>query len=269
MVVLRQRPLIRRTGELLNHTGIPSDPLRKPLALLHTSDLHIGSDTYPEKAIQAFNAVLDAAHETPVDAVLIAGDLFDAFRVPWNDVDYVIRSLAALACPVVILPGNHDTILTSPASSFPFRGLPANIHLLQAPNGEMVTLPSLGLSVWGKPVYNHEPSFRPLGGLPPRPSSGWYVAIAHGLVVNDNANLQRSSPIDTQELALADCDYIALGHVHRFENVTQVHPPAFYSGSPSDPEKPTVARVYLHPEKGVAVEAIHLPNHASGNNRTR
>ena len=253
----------------MDNLSRPPEALRKPLVLLHTSDLHIGSDTYHEQALLGFNAVLDTAHKTPVDAVLIAGDLFDAFRIPWDDVDYVIRSLATLPCPVVILPGNHDALLTTPSSLFPFRELPGNLHVLQAPDGEMVTLPGLGLSIWGKAVYNHEPAFRPLGGLPPRPDTGWYVAIAHGLVVNDSTDLYRSSPIDTQELAQADCDYIALGHVHRFENVTQVHPPAFYSGAPYDTEQPTVARVYLHPEKVVGVEAIHLPHHPPGSYLTR
>lgn len=228
----------------------------KPLTLLHTSDLHLGSDDRPEQALQGFDAILDIARRSSVDALLIAGDLFDGGRVPEELVAYALAALAGLGCPVVVLPGNHDTPLTSPsdASNEPL----SRVHVLKDPAGQSITFDSLGLSVWGRPVYNHAPGFHPLAGLEPRSHNGWYVAIAHGIVTDEHTFPERGSPITTEELAQADCDYIALGHAHVFRDVTRGLVPAFYSGSPSEGQASTAALVTLDPANGVSVQVIHV-----------
>ena len=86
---------------------------RKLLKILHTSDVHIGSDTYPREALEGLEKLLSMADSLAVDALLIAGDLFDRSTVPNKIVEYVFTSLSNLKCPVVVLPGNHDTLLTS------------------------------------------------------------------------------------------------------------------------------------------------------------
>ena len=64
---------------------------RRPLRILHTADVHLGSDGYGDAAQQAahderhrhaFRQVIDLALLDDVDLVLIAGDLFDHNRVP-------------------------------------------------------------------------------------------------------------------------------------------------------------------------------------------
>ena len=227
--------------------------------LLHTSDLHLGSDAYPTDALRGFDRVLELAKDRGVSGVLIAGDLFDSFRAPLNTVVYVFRGLAELELPVFILPGNHDTLLTGTygiSESLP--PLPSNVHLLRAEAGDVVTSPALHLSVWGRPVYDHDPSFRPLEGMQSRPPEGWYVVMAHGLVMDGHTGSARSSPITEAELRQADCDYIALGHVHVFRDVTKGGPPAFYCGAPSGAQRKTVALVTLDPASGVTVESISL-----------
>ena len=228
-----------------------------PLTLLHTADLHVGSDVYAEEAVRGFDNVIRAAQDASVDAVLIAGDLFDSHRVPHSVISYVFDSLAGLARPVVLLPGNHDTLLAPDAAPIP--KLPDNLIMIREPDGELVTIPELDLAVWGRPVYDHAPDFYPLAGFHPRPDGLWYVAIAHGLVMDGSTGLSRSSPIQPDELATADCDYIALGHVHRFHEVTRGTAPAFYSGSPSGTRTPTVALVTMDPGSGVSANVHALP----------
>ena len=234
----------------------PPDRSSRPLKLLHTADVHVGSDLFPEAALRGFDALLDAAREASVDALLVAGDLFDSGRVPPDTVAHVFRSLGELERPVVVLPGNHDTPLTSPSSAV--GQPPTNVHVLREPGGELVTIAGIGLSVWGRPVLAHEPAFHPLEGMRPRPSDGWYVVMAHGLVLDGNTGPGRSSPITVDELAMADCDYIALGHVHQFRDVTQGRAPAFYSGASSESLQPTAALVTLDPAKGVSIRAVRL-----------
>ena len=232
---------------------------RERLSLLHTSDLHLGSDAYPADALKGFDQTLELARERGVDGVLIAGDLFDSFRTPLDTVAYTFRALEELERPVFLLPGNHDTLLTGAYGvSDNLPPLPSNVHLRRETAGELITSPALQLTIWGRPVYDHDPSFLPLEGLQSRPSHGWYVVMAHGLVMDGHTGSARSSPIAQEELGHADCDYIALGHVHVFRDVTHGGPPAFYCGAPSGAQRKTVVLVTLDPANGVTVEPISL-----------
>ena len=56
--------------------------------------------------------------------------------------------------------------------------------------------------------------------------------MAHGHFHYPDDTEERSSPIRPHEIAEAGCDYIALGHWERFEDVSQNGVTAFYSGSP-------------------------------------
>ena len=228
---------------------------RRRIRLLHTSDLHVGSDIYPEEAIQGFEAMLGLSLSTSADAVLIAGDLFDHHRVPDGTIDRVLTGLSDLGLPIVILPGNHDTVLKDDVDA---RHLPANISLLREPEGQSVKLDQLGLTVWGRPVFHHVPSFRPLDGMPPNPPDGWFVAMAPGLFMED-VDPNRSSPITPDEVAGATCDYLALGHVHVFRDVSRNGVPTYYSGAPSGNQARTVAIVELDPTSGVSVTPLEVP----------
>jgi len=229
---------------------------RRSLKLLHTSDLHIGSDIYPEDALHGFEQILRLAMDRSVDAVIVAGDLFDNRGVAPELVCDVFRRFGALDCPVLVLPGNHDTALMN--GSFDPRRLPDGVHLMLKRGGETVHLELLGLSVWGDPVYDHSPDFHPMGALQPRSSEDWYIGMAHGLVTDHDPYGEYSSKITPGELAGADCDYVALGHVHVFRDVTSGGAPAFYSGAPSGGKSPTAAIVSMDPDAGVSVEAIQL-----------
>ncbi len=228
---------------------------KKRIRLLHTSDLHVGTDIYPQEAIQGFEAMIGLSRDTSPDAVLIAGDLFDHHRVPDQTIEHVMTGLADLGVPVVILPGHHDTVLKD---DFDASDLPANVAIITKPEGQSVILDQLGLTVWGKPVFDHVPSFKPLEGMPPRPSESWFVAMAHGLFM-EVVDPIRSSPITPEEVAGATCDYLALGHVHVFRDVSQNGVPAYYSGAPSGNQARTVAIVDLDPSSGVSVIPLAIP----------
>ena len=201
-------------------------------------------------------AALALGRQTHVDAILIAGDLFDSHRVPSETVSGVLDDLGACSVPVVILPGNHDTVLTQRLWT---GDLPRGVTILQRAEGELVFLEGLDLAVWGRPVYVHEPRFRPLAGMPPRPGNGWYVVLGHGLLIDhDDEEDMRSSPISPAEIGQAACDYIALGHVHVFRDVSQNGVQAFYSGAPSGAGTRSVALVELDPSAGVTVSALRV-----------
>src|SRR5579864_5756052 len=102
------------------------------MRLLHTADWHIGRMTMgvsrkPDLQ-SAVQEVITIALETKPDLIIHAGDLFDAIRPGWEDLQWgvdALRELAAIA-PTVVICGNHDSPLL-----FEFLGrlLPASSNL--------------------------------------------------------------------------------------------------------------------------------------------
>ncbi len=227
---------------------------RSPLKLLHMSDLHISSDVYADEAFRGFEAGLKLGVENGADVALIAGDLFDNGRVKQPLMDRVWDMLGDVGVPVVVLPGNHDTVLVDGVR---LGKTPPDVTVMQEPEGEMALLEEQGLAVWGKPVYDHHPGFRPMAGVPSRSDDHWYVSMAHGLYM-DPPDPMRASPISPTEIGQAPCDYVALGHVHVFRDVSQNGVPAYYSGAPSGAQTKTVAIVDLDPVSGVSVSPLEI-----------
>ena len=202
----------------------------------------------------AFAALTDLALREEVDAVLIAGDLFDTPRVSGEILEWTADQLQRLPCPVVVLPGNHDWFEDqSPFRTLDFEQRCANVHVLDEPGGELLELPELGAAVFGRPVHDHEPWFRPLADLPPRPEAGWGIVMGHGLVLDSDHPSSRGSPIYPRDLAAVEWDYVALGHWSRFWEVQSEPVPVVYAGNTacSRGEKPGCVMVELSPGAGV------------------
>ncbi len=87
------------------------------MKLLHTSDWHLGKklDTFSrfDEQEAVLNEITTIAHNEKVDAILIAGDLFDTFNPPVEAVELFYRTLKNLSrggtCPVIAIAGNHDS----------------------------------------------------------------------------------------------------------------------------------------------------------------
>jgi DNA repair exonuclease SbcCD nuclease subunit len=235
---------------------------RPSLKILHTADIHLGDDLQPEPAHRAFLAVLDRATIEGADLLIIAGDLFDSNRAARAHFDFALEALSGLAMPVVLLPGNHDPYDDrSIYREVDIGRRCPHVHLLRAIDGELLQFPELCLRVWGKPVVEHWPGFRPLEDIPARSGHEWHVALAHGFHVPSGEEWQRSSPITEEAIASAAWDYVALGHIHPFRDVSTDGVVACYSGSPvrvSSLEENTgrVALVELDARRGVKVRPL-------------
>ena len=206
---------------------------RQQIRIIHTSDTHLGDDWDPAAAQRALSAVVDGVHDLRGDALLIAGDVFDNARISDGVLEFFVREIARAAVPTVILPGNHDLYdAVSLYHRSPFDDAPGNLHIIRGTRGQTLTFPELSLEVWGRAMDSHTPAFRPLAGMPAHRNGRWRVAMAHGHFHYPDDTEERSSPIRPHEIAEASCDYIALGHWERFEEVSQNGVTAFYSGSP-------------------------------------
>ena len=206
---------------------------RSKIRLVHTSDTHLGDGWDPSAAERALSAVVDGVHQLKADALLIAGDVFDNARIPDSLLEFFVSEMRRLEVPAIILPGNHD--LYDAGSLYrraPFESAPPNLHIIRGTNGETIRFESLTLDVWGRAMDNHTPSFRPLAGMKATKEDHWLVAMAHGHFHFPDDTEERSSPIYGRQIAESPCDYLALGHWERFEDVSQGKVTAFYSGSP-------------------------------------
>ena len=233
---------------------MPTPAPRRGLRLLHASDCHLGATPRPGANERAFAALVECAVRADVDALLIAGDMFDTPRVDGEVLDWTAEQLDRLPCPAVILPGNHDWFEEqSPFARVDFEQRCRDVHVLDAPGGETVVRGDLDAAFFGRPVLDHEPWFRPIADLPPRPDVGWCVVMGHGLVMESDHPTSRGSPIFPSDLAAVDWDYVALGHWGRYWQVRADPPPVVYAGNTacSVGEQPGAVLVELSPTVGV------------------
>lgn len=87
------------------------------MKILHTSDWHLGKRLEDFSRMEEQQAVMaeicEIADRENVDAVLVAGDLFDTFNPPTEAVDLFYKTLKRLSIngtrPVVAIAGNHDS----------------------------------------------------------------------------------------------------------------------------------------------------------------
>ena len=87
------------------------------MKLLHTSDWHLGKrlDDFPRITEQqaVLQEICEIADREQVDAVIVAGDLFDTFNPPTDAVDLLYKTLKRLTNqgrrPVIAIAGNHDS----------------------------------------------------------------------------------------------------------------------------------------------------------------
>src|SRR6059058_939610 len=84
--------------------------------MLHTSDWHLGRSFHRVSLLTAQRAFLDHLVETvrtrQIEAVLVAGDIYDRAVPPLAAVelfDQALHRLADLGVPTVMISGNHDS----------------------------------------------------------------------------------------------------------------------------------------------------------------
>lgn len=186
------------------------------MKFLQLADVHFGLSPQGllEENAATFFAMRDAAFaELPnvakkyaVDAVLIAGDLFDSPSPPPALFTAVMQVLALCPCPVLISPGNHDYIHdASPYLTLP---LPKNVHVFTT--GTLSPYPiNTYCSVWGAAFCGENASI--ILSVPPSSKDDIRIGLVHGDLFGVSAN----NPLTKSEIARSGLTYLAAGHNHR------------------------------------------------------
>jgi DNA repair exonuclease SbcCD nuclease subunit len=218
------------------------------LRLLHTADWQLGKSfagvpgdaaaLLREARFQAVRTLARLAGERQVDAVLVAGDVFDDNLVGAATLARALAAMREFVGPWVLLPGNHDAdTAASVWSRLRRTGLPDNVILATVPEplrlaaGRLAVLPApLGarrvrddLSAWMDEAVS--------------PAEAIRVGLAHGSVEGRlPGEADAGNPIAADRAQRARLDYLALGDWH---GTIEVAPRTWYSGTPEPDRYPT------------------------------
>ena len=238
--------------------------------LLHTGDVHLGATfkvlgergrEQRRQVQETFARVVGLALEERVDAVLIAGDLFDSPAAARVQAAFAASQLARLeegGIPACVIAGNHDPL--GDASASVWRDLAARCPRVKVfgPDLDAWILPERDLTVVGRAVTDRLSAESPLAGLPIPRRTRFLVAIAHGSVQRPDLPA-RFGLITPEEIAASGADYVALGDWHSTRAVSSGGVEAWYSGAPEmidldEPDSGHVCLVTVRAPGEVAVE---------------
>ena len=213
------------------------------MRFLHTSDLHIGKRLHEQSLISEQTDMLSdlirIAREQSVDAVLIAGDVYDRSVPSLEAVDLFddfITGLADMGISVFFIAGNHDS-----AERLDFG---ARIMSKQNVFISGSELRNVGLSdeygvlnVWLMPYMRSQTAMETLqeAGVDTGVRN---IILAHQFVTSSDLSPEPGGSeitivggIDVIDSAFFDdFDYVALGHIHRPQCIGRET--VRYSGSP-------------------------------------
>jgi exonuclease SbcD len=233
------------------------------MRLIHTSDWHLGRTLHGESLLEHQGVFLrwlvDQAVTRQVDAVLVAGDVYDR-AVPSTDavrlLDETLVAFFHARVPVILTSGNHDSWVRlgfasrlSEAAGIHLRTRVEDIArpvILRDSDGEV--------GIYGIPYLLPDAVMAELGAERSHASVlaaareriradaaarglSRTVVIAHALLTggqpSDSERDIRVGGIgDAPARALAGCSYLALGHLHGQQRVDAGATTAGYSGSP-------------------------------------
>ena len=211
------------------------------ISLLHTADWQIGrvfSQFEPDDAAALFEArfkvvelLAGIAAERQVDAVLVAGDVFDLQTVSDKTVRRMFNAMQGFAGPWLLIPGNHDSALSESVWGRAQRlgAIAPNVVCCLEPTartvaGKFTLLPAPltqrhtygDLTDWFATAQGEE-------GLP-------RIGLAHGCVQGIlSEDIDSANPIAAGRAAQARLDYLALGDWH---GTRQIDERTWYAGTP-------------------------------------
>ena len=240
------------------------------MRLIHTSDWHLGRrlrgvDRTPEIEF-ALDHLLQQAKELSVDAVLVAGDIFetpspnaDATKVAYN----FFCQLKAANIPAVIIAGNHDSAkridgmaellshIGIYALGSPRRGDRGGVIKLDTANGRLCAAAMPFASerrllqakdLWEKTDLEQRQQYREIiGYLLENLVQGFETDSVNVIMAHLTMGSAKPSysEIDfytrdtyslSEQIIPATAQYIALGHIHKPQQISNAVP-TYYSGS--------------------------------------
>ncbi len=185
------------------------------MKFIHIADVHLGaepdagsaySDVRPRELWDTLEEVVSICEQEQTDLLLIAGDLFH--RQPLlrelKEVNYLFDSLTHTK--VVLIAGNHDYIaMNSYYRTFEWS---PNVYPLFGREMEYVLLKELNTAVYGFSYYSREIR-------EPKYDTAHAKGLAEMEILLVHGGDEKHIPIRRNALEQSGFDYIAMGHIHR------------------------------------------------------
>lgn len=198
------------------------------MRFLHIADVHLGatpdsgmpwSELREKEIWSSFSKIIDVCNEQKVELLLIAGDLFH--RQPLlrelKEVNYCFSKLETAR--VVLMAGNHDYIgARSYYQDFEWND---RVHMFKKDTIEVVEFPELGAAVYGLSYHNRDITEPLYDNIKPVHKDRINILLAHG-------GDEKDIPFNRRKIINSGFDYIALGHIHKPEIISNR---MAYSGS--------------------------------------
>ena len=212
---------------------------------IHCSDLHIDSpfkglasqvpsitERLRESTFKAFNNIVKLAVEEKVDAVLIAGDIFDGADRSLQAQLKFRRGLLELSqkgIPSFIVHGNHD-----PSNSWSHTlDWPESTTIFPGNKVERFPVIREGKTlawVYGISYPQKEVKENLALKFKKENDQGFAIGLLHANV-GQHPGHDNYAPCSLQDLIASNFDYWALGHVHEFKVLREINPSIVYSGN--------------------------------------
>lgn len=209
---------------------------------LHTADWQIGrqyarfaeedASILADARFVAVERLAELADRGQVDAVLVAGDIFDAQTVSDRTLHRSFQAMVGYAGSWILIPGNHDAALAESVwtRAERLRAVPENVHVLTKPG--IAEFAAQGFVVLPAPLIQrqtHE-DLTAWFDTAESPDGLLRIGLAHGSVEGQLPESADSpNPIAANRAATARLDYLALGDWH---GTKQIDARTWYSGTP-------------------------------------
>lgn len=239
---------------------------------IHTADLHLDSplaslaarnpelgELLQDASRKLLQRLIDTALEEQVDALLIAGDLFDGDQRDVHTAMVLQRELRRLEAhniPVFIIWGNHD----AEARLLDVLELPGNVHAFDGRGGKRYFADEQ-VAVHGVSFAKRQAPESLLGKYGKPDTHCFNVGMLHtSLTGSDGHN--DYAPCTLNELIDKGYDYWALGHIHK-RTVHHEQPAIVMPGNPlgrhiNESGERSISLVTLTPGEAPAIQSISL-----------
>lgn len=188
---------------------------------IHVADIHLGAtpesdrgwDINREKEIyDSFRRVITECEEKKIDLLLISGDLFHKQPLlrELKEVNYIFSKLTHTK--VVMIAGNHDYI--GPRSNYLSFNWCDCVTMLSGGEMDSIYFEGLNTEIYGLSYVSREIFEPKYDAMIPGVEERINILLAHG--GNEN-----NIPINYKKVDEAGFDYVALGHFHKPQLITE------------------------------------------------
>ena len=193
------------------------------MKLLHIADIHLDrvfhrAESRPAAARRrgelrdALARALALGKERGVDAVCIAGDVYEHEYVSEDTISFLRDAFTGAGVPVLVAPGNHDPHL--PGSAWQRTEWPANVHLFARDELEPYRLGN-GVTVWGAAFTARNCDASAVTRFRAPDDGGTHVLLVHAALTGEQwAEEADYRPVTRAQLRATRVAYVMLGHFH-------------------------------------------------------